>query len=210
MLLPVVFGHEYAGIVVAVGGQVDKVEVGDHVVERPIRACGECYQCKSGSPNVCDDAEITGVHSNRAYAEYVSTPASSLHVLPDELPLRTAAIAEPSSVATRAVIHNSRVAAGDKVLVKGPGPIGLLTAQVARVQEAEVVVSGVDRDKSYRLPLAEDLGFRPVNVTGTAIKAVADARTDESGSTSSSTRQVTPRSRYRRQRGAQRRTGRRD
>lgn len=181
MPLPIVFGHEYAGVVVDVGEAVEEVAVGDHVVERPIRACGTCPQCQRGSPNVCDDAEITGVHYDGAYAEYVSTPASSLHVLPEELSLRTAAIAEPSSVATRAVIHNSRVAAGDKVLVEGPGPIGLLTAQIARIQGAEVVVSGVGRDESYRLPLAEDLGFRAVNVTGTDIETVADARTDGSG-----------------------------
>lgn len=181
MEFPRVIGHEYAGEVVALGDDVTAVEIGDHVVERPIRSCGECLQCRTGTPNICRDSTITGVDHDGAYAPYIATPADSLHVLPRDLPLHTAAIAEPASVATRAVLHNSGLTAGDRVRVAGPGPIGLLVAQVADSQGGTVFVSGVERDADYRLPLARDLGFETVNVaTGSLADRVAEC-TDGTG-----------------------------
>lgn len=181
MDLPTIIGHEYSGRVVSVGSNVDGVEAGDHVVERPIRACGDCYQCRSGTPNVCRDARITGVHHDGAYAEYVAVPKSAVHELPPELDLRRAAITEPTSVAARAVIRNSRVAPGDRVLVEGPGPIGQLAAQIADAQGGDVVVSGVERDSSHRLPLASELGFETVDVESEDLSEFAEATTDGTG-----------------------------
>ena len=163
MDLPTVIGHEYAGTVVEVGDDVDQFEPGDAVVERIIRSCGECYQCETGSPNVCQDLQATGVHTDGAWRPYIAVPEDALHPVPDKVPLRRAALTEPTSVAARAVIHNSRIRAGDSVLVQGPGPIGLLSAQVARAEGGDVVVSGVDRDETHRLPIAEELGFPTVN-----------------------------------------------
>ncbi len=180
MDLPTVLGHEYAGRVVEVGEGVD-LSVGDRVVERPIRGCGDCYQCSSGSPNVCRDAAITGVDHDGAYEPYLAVPADALHPIPDGVDRRIAATAEPTSVGVRAVAHNSRVSAGDRVLVEGPGPIGLLTAQVAAAQGGTVVVSGVGRDAAYRLPLAEDLGFEAIDVAETDLEARTDAITGGRG-----------------------------
>ena len=181
MELPVVIGHEYAGSVVEVGDRVEDVSVGDRVIEQPIRACGTCYQCRTGSPNVCRDARITGVHHDGAYAEYVAVPAEGLHPIPDELSFAAAAIAEPTSVAARAVAQNSRVSPGDRVLVEGPGPVGLLTAQIACERGGKVVVSGVSRDRSYRLPLAEELGFTTAAVDKNPIEDVIADATDGVG-----------------------------
>jgi 2-desacetyl-2-hydroxyethyl bacteriochlorophyllide A dehydrogenase len=91
-------------------------------------------------------------------------PERALRPVPGGCEPRHAALLEPTSIGARAVIHNSRVGAGDRVLVAGPGPIGLLTAQIADAQGGEVVVDGVDRDAAYRLPLAERLGFETINV----------------------------------------------
>jgi len=181
MDLPRVIGHEYAGTVVETGERVTAFEVGDAVVERPIRACGECYQCRVGTPNVCQHFRVTGLHADGAYRPAIAVPADALNRVPDDVPLRRAALTEPTSVAARAVIHNSRTSPGDSVLVQGPGPIGLLTAQVARAQGGEVAVTGIDRDEAYRLPLARDLGFSAVDVTETSLEEVTDDHAQADG-----------------------------
>lgn len=181
MDLPTVIGHEYAGRVVEVGEGVTQYAPGDRVVERPIRGCGECYQCHIGESNVCQDAVITGVDHDGAYEQYLAVPVRALHPIPDDVDQRHAAIAEPTSIAARAVIENSRVGAGDRVLVEGPGPIGLLTAQVATAQGGTVVVSGVGQDETYRLPLAEELGFETINVETDDRQERREASTDGVG-----------------------------
>lgn len=178
---PTVIGHEYAGVVAAVGSNVTKFAEGDNVVERPIRPCGDCYQCNIGEPNVCQHAELTGIDHDGAYEPYLSVPADVLHHVPASMNLKHAAVVEPSAIATRAVIENSRVSPGDRVLVEGPGPIGLLTAQVAAAQGGEVVVSGVERDATYRLPLAAELGFETFNVSSSDLSRHADEYTDGVG-----------------------------
>jgi len=180
MAFPRVIGHEYAGTVVASGEGVD-LSPGERVVERPIRSCGACFQCHTGSPNVCREATITGVHHDGAYAPFVAVPADGLQRVPDGLDLRTAALAEPTSVATRAVIHNSRISPDDRILVQGPGPIGLLAATIARRAGGEVWVSGVAGDAEHRLPVAADLGFETANVDETPVPEVVAAATDRGG-----------------------------
>nr|WP_277814712.1 alcohol dehydrogenase catalytic domain-containing protein [Halomicroarcula limicola] len=181
MNLPTVIGHEYSGRVVEVGDAVTKFDVGDRVVERPIRGCGDCYQCEIGESNVCQNAVITGVDHDGAYEQFVAVPERALHPVPDSVEQQHAAMVEPTSIAARAVIENSRVSAGDRVLVEGPGPIGLLTAQIADAQGGRVLVSGVGQDAEYRLPLAEELGFETVNVAEDDMAARREALTDGVG-----------------------------
>lgn len=169
MELPRIIGHEYAGRVMSVGSKVETVSPGDLVVERPIRSCGACYQCRSGEPNVCQNTSITGVQHDGAFAERIVVPADDLNVVPAGLAPEVAALAEPTSVAARAVSRNADIAAGDEVLVEGPGPIGLLAAQIAGMEGATVTVSGIDADTGTRLPFAADLGFETVNVEATPI-----------------------------------------
>lgn len=181
MDLPTVIGHEYSGRVVEAGESVTKFAVGDRVVERPIRGCGECYQCQIGESNVCQNAVITGVDHDGAYEQFIAVPEDALHAVPDSVEQQHAAMVEPTSIGARAVIQNSRVRAGDTVMVEGPGPIGLLTAQIARAQGGEVVVSGVGQDTDYRLPLAEELGFETINVAADDLESRRDELTDGVG-----------------------------
>ncbi|WP_330633390.1 zinc-dependent alcohol dehydrogenase [Halocatena halophila] len=153
--LPRIMGHEYSGEVVAVGDDVTSIVEGDAVVEEPIHDCGDCFQCKNGQSNVCQNFSITGMHRDGAYAEYVAVDPAHLHAVPDAVSLDHAAITEPTSIATRAVLDQSNTTPGDTVLIQGPGPIGVLVAAVADSLGATVVVSGLDQDKSYRLPLLE-------------------------------------------------------
>ncbi|MFC6767426.1 zinc-dependent alcohol dehydrogenase, partial [Natrinema soli] len=129
MELPTVIGHEYTGRIVEAGDDVSKFSVGDRVVERPIRGCGDCYQCEMGQENVCQNAVITGVDHDGAYEGYVAVPETALNPVPEDMDPKHAALVEPTSIGARAVIQNSRVSPGDRVMVAGPGPIGQLTAQ---------------------------------------------------------------------------------
>ncbi|MFB6074161.1 MAG: zinc-binding dehydrogenase [Haloarculaceae archaeon] len=181
MSLPTVVGHEYTGRVVEVGADVTRVAPGDRVVERPIRGCGDCHQCLIGEENVCRDATITGVDHDGAYAAYIAVPERALQAVREGIEPRHAALVEPTSIAARAVIEHSRVRAGSRVLVAGPGPIGLFTAQIAAAQGGEVVVAGVERDADHRLPVAADLGFETVVVGEDALDARRAAATDGVG-----------------------------
>ena len=181
MNLPTVIGHEYSGHIVEIGDAVTKFDVGDRVVERPIRGCGDCYQCEIGESNVCQNSVITGVDHDGAYEPYIAVPEKALHQVPDGVEQQHAAMVEPTSIGARAVIQNSRVGAGDRVLIEGPGPIGLLTAQIARAQGGDVVVSGVGQDADYRLPLAEELGFETINIATDDLDVWREEFTDDIG-----------------------------
>lgn len=161
--IPRIMGHEYSGNVVEVGSEVTDFTEGDPVVEEPIHDCGHCFQCKNGQPNVCQNFSITGMHRDGAYAEYVVVDPRHLHPVPGKVPLKYAGITEPTSIATRAVFEQSRTNPGDNVLVEGPGPIGVLTAAVADSMGANVLVSGLKKDTTYRLPLIEELDIETIN-----------------------------------------------
>lgn len=176
MKFPRVLGHEYAGEITAVGEHVTEFEVGDCVVERPLRTCLSCYQCRVGDRHLCQNGRIPGVHVQGAFAPRISAPTESLVRIPDRTDPMSAVIAEPVGVAVRAVTHHSRVSAGDAVLVQGPGPIGLLTAKLAQIQGGEVVISGVERDADYRLPNAAAHGLRTVNASAETVQESAPER----------------------------------
>lgn len=175
--IPRVMGHEYSGTVESVGENVTTFSPGEKVVEEPIHDCGECFQCKNGQPNVCQDFSITGMHRDGAYTEYVTVNPEHLHRVPEDVPLRDAALTEPTSIAARAVLTRSTLDPGESVLVQGPGPIGILTAAIADSVGANVVVSGLGKDTEYRLPLVEELGIDTVNVEQTDLADVAAERT---------------------------------
>lgn len=179
--IPRIMGHEYAGEVVEVGPNVDAFEPGQKVVEEPIHDCGNCFQCRNGQSNVCQNFEITGMHDDGAYAEYTTVSPDHLHRLPDSIDLKQAAITEPTSIATRAVFTQSNTQPGDTVLVEGPGPIGVLVASIADAMGARVVVSGVGKDTEYRLPLVEELGIQSVDVSDSGLESAIERETDGRG-----------------------------
>lgn len=179
--IPRIIGHEYSGEVIEVGDDVTDFEAGDTVVEEPIHNCGYCFQCKNGQPNVCQNFSITGMHRDGAYAEYITVGARHLHSVPESVPLQHAAITEPTSIATRAVLNQSTTTPGDDVLIEGPGPIGVLTAAVVDSLGANVLVSGLSQDTTYRLSLLENMGIETISVEDEDLKQRADAFTDGRG-----------------------------
>jgi L-iditol 2-dehydrogenase len=153
---PLVLGHEAAGVVVATGPDVDLPAPGDRVALEPGVPCRRCRECREGRYNLCPDVRFLATPPiDGAFCRYVVSPADFAHRVPDTLTDDAAALLEPLSVAVWAC-WKAAVRAGDRVLVTGAGPIGLLVAQVARASGAvEVTVSDV---VPQRLAAAADLG----------------------------------------------------
>ncbi|TWI59311.1 zinc-binding dehydrogenase [Halalkalibacter nanhaiisediminis] len=155
---PVVLGHEFSGIVTEVGPNVQNVKVGDRVTsETTFTTCGECEYCLEKDYNLCSNRKGIGTQVNGSMAEFVISREESVHVLADSISLKAAALAEPLACCVHAGLEKTTIEEEDKVLVFGPGPIGLLQCQVAKAQGAFVILAGITKDKE-RLELAKSIG----------------------------------------------------
>lgn len=157
---PRIPGHEFVGELVDFNGTMKKgLAKGDFVVAQPFFSCGNCQSCITGSDNVCEELQILGIHVDGTFAEYVKVPIRKLYKIRKDMDLRLAAMAEPLAVAVHDVM-TANVEIGDKVLVSGGGPIGMLIAIVAKHSGAEVTISEVS---DYRLNYEKEMGFSTVN-----------------------------------------------
>jgi L-iditol 2-dehydrogenase len=155
---PVTLGHEFAGTVAAVGEGVQGLAAGDPVVaQTPAVWCGRCRYCLAGHFLMCATKRSIGYGVDGAFASYILVPAATVHRLPPGIDLEAAALCEPAACAVRAVCERGQVAAGDRALVTGAGPMGLLVMQAARAQGARVCLTGTRAD-AQRLRAARDLG----------------------------------------------------
>ena len=157
--VPVVLGHEFGGTVARVGARVRGFKEADRVVsETAASICGRCLYCRSGEYNLCPQRAGFGYGTHGAMAQFVRVPERCLHHIPDVLPFERAALTEPCCVGYNAVVVKSRVRPGDMVVVLGPGPIGLIAAEMARISGAgTLIVAGMSADAS-RLAAARSLG----------------------------------------------------
>lgn len=158
--IPVVVGHEFSGIVEKVGSAVTNVHPGDRVVSRlNLGVCGVCRACLTGNPHMCEHRTCPGFKLDGAYAEYIRMEARMLVTLPESISFDEAAIAEPTAIVTHALLQRAKVEQEDIVVVFGPGPIGLIALQLAKLAgAAKVYVVGTNTDEPMRLPLAKKLG----------------------------------------------------
>ncbi|OQO95111.1 alcohol dehydrogenase [Saccharomonospora piscinae] len=157
---PMRLGHEWAGTVLAVGEGVPATWLGRRVTGDTMLGDGRCRRCLRGRQHVCENRQEVGIRGGRpgALAERLAVPVSSLHVLPGEVDATLGALVEPGGNALRAV-RAAAVGPGDRVLVMGPGTIGLLVAMFARAKGAEVHLLGVTAGS---LEFAMALGFEHV------------------------------------------------
>ena len=173
---PLVLGHEAAGVVVSTGRGVTRVKVGDRVSIEPGVPDLSCSQCLVGRYNLCPAMRFYATPPvDGAFAELVVTHEAFAHPVPDSMDLDSAALLEPVSVAVWAA-RKAGITAGDRVLVTGAGPIGLIAVQVARAFGAsEVSVTDVN---AHRLDVASRLGATRVLNTGGpgGMRAPADSR----------------------------------
>lgn len=175
---PLRLGHEWAGVVSAVAPGVDPEWVGRRVTGDTMLGCGHCDLCLSGNHHVCEERFEVGVRGGwaGAFAEQLLAPITSLHRLPDGVSDAAGAMVEPGGNSYRAV-QAAEVSAGSRVLVLGPGTIGLLCALFARAAgAAEVHLLG---RRAESLHLARSLGFEgstsPSDLPQTPWDSVIDA-----------------------------------
>jgi L-iditol 2-dehydrogenase len=155
---PVTIGHEVAGQIVELGRDVTGWKEGDRVTtETYFYTCGQCGNCRRGRRNLCLKRRSIGSKEDGAFAEFLLTPASNLIRVPDELDLESAALTEPLACTVHGVLQTAGVRAGDNVVISGPGAIGLLALQLAKVAGASVIAIGTHQDLE-RLKLAKELG----------------------------------------------------
>jgi L-iditol 2-dehydrogenase len=176
---PVTMGHEVSGVVEDLGEDVDEEWLGARVVtETYFSTCGVCESCRAGRVNLCPERRSIGSYVDGGFAPRLRVPGRNLHRIPDWLDAQAAVMAEPLACCCQS-LPAGVVEAGASVLVVGPGPIGLLAAQVARAEGGEVHVRGTPRDGA-RLELARELGFA-VSTTAGEFDVVIECSGHESG-----------------------------
>ena len=155
---PVVLGHEFGGRIAAIGGAVRGWKEGDRVVSETAAVIDpDSPLTREGLYNLEPTRRGFGYGVDGAMTRFVRVPARCLHRVPDGLAMEQAALTEPCCVAFNAVINNARVRPGDRVVVLGPGPIGILCAAMARLAGAQVALVGLERDRA-RLAVAKVYG----------------------------------------------------
>jgi threonine dehydrogenase-like Zn-dependent dehydrogenase len=179
---PMRLGHEWSGIVRSVGDGVDESWLEHRVMGDTMLGCGNCRRCRNNLQHVCEFRFEVGVRNGfaGALAEQIAVPVSSLHRLPPQVDAAMGALVEPGGNALRAV-WAADLNIGDRVLILGPGTIGLLCAYFARAEGAEVHLMGRSLPS---LHFAQSLGFDGVwtseDVPDLPFDAVIDASNDAS------------------------------
>jgi L-iditol 2-dehydrogenase len=152
---PVIQGHELSGEAAAVGGNVADFVVGDRVTLQPQVTCGRCYACLGGNYHICDDLKVMGFQTDGGAREFFAVDANKLLKLPEGMSLDEGAMIEPAAVAVHALRRAGDIS-GKKILILGAGPIGNLTAQVAKGKGASRVM--VTDLSGFRLEAARKCG----------------------------------------------------
>ena len=169
---PTILGHEFSGVVVERRGEgYPEVKVGDRVAVNPAYACGQCELCLAGNGHICEKKGLYGVDSDGGFARYVKVALRAPIRLPEWASFEEGVLVEPLAVAVRAV-RIGRLSFGESAAVIGGGPIGLLTALVARVAGARTVL--MIEPQPFRRVMAESLGFRVLDPTQATRECIRD------------------------------------
>ena len=172
---PLVMGHEAAGVVAACGSGVAHFVPGDLVTFDSTVWCGECYFCRRGEVNLCDNRRVLGVSCEEykrdgTFAEYVVVPERILYHLPDSVSFEEAALTEPISVAMHA-FHITNMQPGERASVVGTGLIGLLLIQIIRAYSPHLILA-FDTDPDRRaaaLQSGADIALDPADPLSTSM-----------------------------------------
>ncbi len=155
---PVVMGHEFSGVIVELGPGVTRCQVGDRVTcETTAESCGECLQCRTGHSNMCTTRKVLGYAVDGCFARYCVVNERQIHRLPDNVDFVAGALTEPLACCVHGVLEMTGLSPNDRVLITGPGPIGLFCLQLVKATGAWAAMCGTSQDFE-RLPLARELG----------------------------------------------------
>ncbi len=162
VLSKVTFGHELSGTIVEVGDEVKKWKQGQAVVMIALQTKHETedFFCKSGLPQLSHRRRVQGLHLDGGMAEFVCIDQEFILAVPENLSMELAALTEPLSVAEHCIENRTSIKEKDRVIVSGPGIIGILCAISARARGAEVLITGTEKDEGIRLTTARKLGFQ--------------------------------------------------
>lgn len=164
---PMTFGHEFAGVISEVGNNVKKWKVGDRVVsDNTGYVCGVCPACIRGDFVHCIDRGILGCNMDGGFAEYVKIPGEILKIhpnclyrIPEKMTFQEATVLEPAANSFKAVIQEGNFLAGENIVIAGPGVLGMLGIQMARIAgAAKIIVVGTERTRDRRESIAKKYG----------------------------------------------------
>ncbi|MEM3845931.1 MAG: alcohol dehydrogenase catalytic domain-containing protein, partial [Candidatus Parvarchaeota archaeon] len=175
-----IIGHEFSGIVMKKGKNVDNVNEGDKVVGLSLIPCGKCEYCLSGKPNLCKNALMTGITINGAFAEYVKLPKEAVLKIDNKLNAIEATLVEPLAIVLHA-INISSFKPGKSILIQGAGPLGLLTLGMMKVSGASKLFLSEISDKRIEVArnLSSDIYF--INPSKNNIFSFIEKETDGEG-----------------------------
>lgn len=167
--VPMQVGHEYCGVIEAIGSAVTGYKIGERVSGEGHIVCGHCRNCLAGRRHLCPNTQGVGVNRPGCFAEYLSLPASNVYRIPDSIPSDIVSIFDPLGNAVHTALSWDMV--GEDVIITGAGPIGCMAAAVCRFAGArQVVITDLN---PYRLELARKMGAtRSVNIATEKIEDV--------------------------------------
>ncbi len=166
--VPMIIGHEFVGEIVGLGAGVTNFKIGDRVSGEGHIACESCRTCKAGQRHLCNKCIGVGVTRQGCFAEYLVIPAVNAYPIPPQISDDYASILDPLGNATHVALSFDLV--GEDVLITGAGPIGIMSAAIARhIGARHIVITDVNE---YRLNLARKLGFtHAINVSTDSVEA---------------------------------------
>ena len=167
-----VLGHEFAGVVEAIGDGVKNVAVGDRVCVDPNKLCNECYYCKSGIGHFCEDMIGIGTTVNGGFSEYCVVPQSQVYKIADTTTFEMAAMTEPVACCVHG-IDVCNISCGDTVAVIGGGMIGMIMLQLAKISGAGklIMIEPVEEKRETAKKLGADLCIDPIHEDVKAVLA---------------------------------------
>lgn len=156
--VPFIIGHEFSGVISAVGKKVTRFKGGERVTAENSRlVCGHCRYCMTGNYNLCTERKATGYAFDGAFAKHCVVPEERVHLLPDNVDFITAALSDPSACVYHAVQELTGIDVGDSVLITGAGAMGLFSVQYVKLNGGIAIITGLEKDVK-RLALAKELG----------------------------------------------------
>ena len=136
---PRIIGHEIVGVVEETDPEVKKLKVGDRVIIDQVTACGNCYACRKGRPNVCQNLQVRGVHLDGGYREYIAVPEIACYIIPDQLTFEDAIMIEPMTIAVQAC-SRAQIEFEDTVMILGVGALGRSVLQIAKLYSPRKII----------------------------------------------------------------------
>ena len=137
--LPIVMGHEAAGVVAAVGEGVTELSVGDEVAVHPVMPCYKCASCLTGLSHLCDEMEHLAFNRPGVFAEYFVTRPDCVRKKPPGISFALASLMEPVCVCMEA-INRAQVKPGDRVLIAGDGPFGIMMSRLCASRNPKMII----------------------------------------------------------------------